>query len=454
MISDKDLNLETDRLDEVLEAPNPAQPVVVVQYGRRGIPSWVLVLLMLLVPCGAMYAYQRVVVERYRAQLLQTRQALESWAARHPEGAAPQTKTDFVNTPAPKPLVVTLAPPAAAQPDAGSTSTPIRAAGIEKSANSVAGDPTATAPVAPPNGPADSAKVSERTGDKPAELSHHAEKPVAAQGQTGDTVASQVVAPAAPIDPAPASDEKPTKVTMRSILPNPFANGEKAPKSPEPNGPPASAAETGPGTNAQPPRGDALADASRKNPSHGPIAHEPPALPSKEETLREIEEEAAKKQADIVAQLESKQAELRSQRIEEQVRFREELYELIRTHGTRAGPEIDALAKRYAYGGDPDRYGRAYRFWRYSRRSQREKVELVRSLELPETVILDFISDDLNERVRTRDGPRNASEARVLAAKQLLRYVFPDGNLAPRSSASPAPVRGQSQQSGAVARPR
>ena len=58
-------------------------------------------------------------------------------------------------------------------------------------------------------------------------------------------------------------------------------------------------------------------------------------LPTKEETQRAIEEEAAKKQAERIAQVENKDAELRSRRLEEQIKFREELRELLRAKGTR-----------------------------------------------------------------------------------------------------------------------
>src|SRR5271157_3923321 len=81
MKSEKELTLDTDRLLEELEAPRESQPVVVVHYRSRGVPSWVFFPLMFLVPAIAIVVYHRMVVERYRVQATQARQALEGLAA-------------------------------------------------------------------------------------------------------------------------------------------------------------------------------------------------------------------------------------------------------------------------------------------------------------------------------------------------------------------------------------
>ena len=36
-----DVSLETDRLEQLLEVPAPAQPVVMIEYRNRGVPWWV-----------------------------------------------------------------------------------------------------------------------------------------------------------------------------------------------------------------------------------------------------------------------------------------------------------------------------------------------------------------------------------------------------------------------------
>ena len=77
MKSEKGRMLETDRLDELLEVPPPAQPVVVVEYRSRGVPSWVFFPLIFVVPTAALVVYHRMVVERYRVQAAQANSLLE-----------------------------------------------------------------------------------------------------------------------------------------------------------------------------------------------------------------------------------------------------------------------------------------------------------------------------------------------------------------------------------------
>ena len=51
--ADADLTLENEKLDQYLDAADPAPPVVVVQYRNRGIPSWVVFPLVALITFGA-----------------------------------------------------------------------------------------------------------------------------------------------------------------------------------------------------------------------------------------------------------------------------------------------------------------------------------------------------------------------------------------------------------------
>jgi hypothetical protein len=151
-----------------------------------------------------------------------------------------------------------------------------------------------------------------------------------------------------------------------------------------------------------------------------------PRLPTKEEAERQIREEAEKLRADRLAQVENRIATQRSQRIADQLKFREELREVVNSFGNRAGPEIDKLAKHYAGDINPVNWAKAHQKWRFERGlTQWAKVKYIRELELPEVVILDFLSDDMHALVKKRNGPRNESEVRVRAASQLLNYPFP-----------------------------
>jgi len=463
MKSDKDLTLETDRLEEVLDMGADSQPVVVVQYRNRGVPSWAFFTLLFMVPAIVIGIYHRLVVERYRNQAAEARQALEGLVAGE-RSADPLVK--------------------GGQPAAAAAS------------NSDA------APRAPGEAANSESTVSSRSA------STEAAGLEATTASDPGTAGLEAVAPS-PFEGPPAVADKIAKPTMRSILPNPFAEGVKPPKPPTPkdgpemtvdadkgkNAPAAgigdkdnglgqagisrqglpdtpgpsrndrSESAVGPATTAMtaPDRGphadelDRNRDLATRDGPAGPKPLEP--LPSKEETLREFEHEAAQKQAEIVAQVENRQTEIRSQKVEEQIKFREELREVLRTQGNQAGPEIDNLVKRYGQDIDQLKHAYAYNAWRFSRKSQQEKVRFIRALELPETVILDFLSDDLHPQVRKRNGPRNESEVRARAATQLLKYPYPGAGATerPNDGAGPGAPPPRSQpvpRKDAVARPR
>ena len=390
MDSDTDLTLESDRLEEKLETAAPAQQVVVVQYRNRGVPSWVFPLILLM-PAMAIVTYHRSVVERYRVQAAQARQALEALAANNPR-VLPPAKEDHPKTttaPAENTVIASLK---IAETSGSALSTPATAPG-----------PIVNESQVPPgSGKTASASTANPPGAVP----------------TADAAAVTVAGPA-------QIAETPAKTT-RTILPNPFADGALAPIPPNPGEAMRVADRQG-----EPPNPNR--DVAGPDVQAGPKPLQP--LPTKEEMERQIEGEAARKQADIASQLDHRQASLRSQRIEEQLKFRHELSEVLRAHGNRAGPEIDNLAKRYGYESDPARFDKAFKAWRFSRLSQHDKVKYIRSLELPETVILDFLSDDLNAKKRTREGPRNDSEVRARAAATLLRYAFPDDGAEKRPAA-------------------
>src|SRR6516225_5514114 len=63
-----DVSLETDRLEQLLEVPAPAHPVVMIEYRNRGVPWWLVISLVVLVPLVALVIYQQFVVVRYQQQ--------------------------------------------------------------------------------------------------------------------------------------------------------------------------------------------------------------------------------------------------------------------------------------------------------------------------------------------------------------------------------------------------
>ena len=64
-----DVSLETDRLEQLLEVPAPAQPVVMIEYRNRGVPWWLRRVLGRARPAGGRRcATSNSVVDRYQAQ--------------------------------------------------------------------------------------------------------------------------------------------------------------------------------------------------------------------------------------------------------------------------------------------------------------------------------------------------------------------------------------------------
>ena len=202
----------------------------------------------------------------------------------------------------------------------------------------------------------------------------------------------------------------------RSSLPHPFSLAlppapHDTPKSKDAGLPPAAPA----GAIATPPAG-------------GPPAVPAVApLPTPEEFRAQIEEEAARKNAekvDLEAELVDRE---RVRRYEDRVRFHEELSHIIEApSGKTVASEIDALAKRFRGVSDPKMYAKGKRIWRDSRVPQAVRVQQIRTLGIAESDILDFISDNLNEVMRSRNGPRNQNDLRVRAARLLLKYPVPE----------------------------
>src|SRR5437764_5083088 len=86
MSPDADRLLETDPIDPPPDAPQPAQPVVVIQY-RTKAPPWLLIIGFSILPLGGMAIYHRRVVEPYRSAVLEARRALETRVVKQDERA-------------------------------------------------------------------------------------------------------------------------------------------------------------------------------------------------------------------------------------------------------------------------------------------------------------------------------------------------------------------------------
>ena len=93
----------------------------------------------------------------------------------------------------------------------------------------------------------------------------------------------------------------------------------------------------------------------------GPVAAAEPPLPSKEETERQIREEAARKQAEADHRVAQQEEDLQTLRDDDRSRFREDLRMVLQEYGKQAGKEIEELSVRAGRDDDPDRRAQAYR---------------------------------------------------------------------------------------------
>jgi hypothetical protein len=438
MNSDNDLMLESDQLEELLETPAPAPPVVVVQYRNRGVPPWMFFAIVIVILAG-FGLYHKLVVERNRVRDAQERslilRKIEADRAAQPLLVR---ETGASSTVLPSPIPGTG--------DASGSSVSIPAGTIAPGLEETKAASVSNAPNWGPEGAGLTAP------SQPGGLGSAAPNPPAGIGQSGPMPNlrpfSNNAGPAKP--PAPTGGTASTADVDKAKQTLPAPTGGLADKSVEGairGQQPAGTPDNGRGEPADPSTG-ALAAAIRppgaefragapdpgtQGPDRdGSIGPKPLApLPTMEETKRQIEEEAARREAEINAQVANRNAELKSKWLEEQLKFREELAEVIRSKGMRAGPDIANLDQRYAYQGDPKKAATAYQMWRLLPASEKAKVQKLRSLELPETKILEFMCSSLDGTIGSRGGPRDRNEVRVRAAKQLLKYPLVTANTGP-----------------------
>jgi hypothetical protein len=392
MSHDAENLLEVDRIDEVLEAADPPQPVVVVQYARKGLPWFWIMALIILTPIGGMLIYHRVVVEHLRSQTLDAKRELASWKERI------RIEAEREALPAERP-----GPRSSTSQPAVPTPVNTEPSHVQVSATSDSG----TRKESPVTRPADVTTERGRSPSIEGGVVGDTESTASRATFTGDS-------PAHDLEPAPPVPGSPAVATAPAQAPKPLI---EAP-------PPAAIGPAGPSLDAAP----------AAAPPSPPIAvrAEPP-LPSKEETLRAIQEEA------IRHQVEDKAVEIHRLRYEERIRFHQDLRQVLDQHGRHAGPAIDQLCVRYGFEADRIRVARGSRIWSSRGKPLAARVWQIRGLDLPETAILNFMSDDLHARLHTPDGPRDSNEVRVKAARLLLHCELPPFDELVRSLAAGEP---------------
>ncbi len=392
---DNDPMLESDHLEELLETPAPSPPVVVVQYRNRGVPSWIFVPVVVLIPLAFVF-YHRMFVEPNRVRAAQDRALLlrqiEADRANQPLVRENGASTTVL----PKPDPVTSAAGTPVADETKAVSDPSKS-GAEVASLPAQSQATRVG-TASPNPPGIIGQSGPIPSLRPVSDNRSPFEPPISTDGIGST---------ANVGNAGKTSSTPTGDLTGSAAQGAIQGQLPAGKSDIGRSDPAG----DPGPGAQVAVGDGRI---------GPQAL--PPLPTREEARREIEEEANKREAAIMAQLENKNSDLRSKWLEEQLKFRQELAEVVHSKGIQSGPDIATLDKRYGYQGDPVLYQVAYQKWRLAKKSEKAKVDDARLHELPESAIFEFMCASLHTTIGTRGGPRDENEVRVRAAKLLLKY--------------------------------
>jgi hypothetical protein len=476
-----DVPLNDDESDATVKPRPGAKPMVVVQYRQRGVPWWLLALLIFVVPLCMMFVYDSMFMGRDRAQIAEATEAVKSLVK---SAATPEVKKKPETS---EPLALNSQPiPAPAGPAKTAAAAAPDSADVSASRDSSADSGSnGSAVVAGKSAPADPSGQAPRAPSvaKQASSDGGQQSPAAASTPTPTTA----IVALGPGSPPPVAGDRGTEVAgAGGPAPSPANSGadsshpdsrvvaNAANDANERSGRPADDRRSpfdDPGEQttgvkpsgsggANPPdpfaeleaekRDDHVASAKPSGPGNPEAL---PRLPTKEESEAEFRKEAAENAEHIREQYENKAAELQSARYQERVRFREELGAILQEFKNAAGPEIDKLMHRQDSDKDPERWRQADLLWQRSRLTQAAKIKLVRGLDLPESEIFALLFDDFNRQVRTRSGPRNSNEVRIWAAQKLLATALPPADAMPQSRQSAGAGPGRTSHYNAVPSP-
>ena len=410
----QDFNLETDHLEEVIESPPPAQPVVVIQYRTRGVPWYLVLPLLVLVPLGAVAVYHRV-SSRVRYPLVprpsadqSTRKAAERQAV---PGALSEASVNAALQGLPSASIVDFGAPLALN------SQPIAPGSLP----AVLPAPAAKADLTKPASPAAATPAATKEG----EPSKSAGSSDLAKAAPGVTVASTPPPAATPVkEPGPQAAATTPVDATRPAPRGTVAIGFSVPAD---NDSPFAELDISRRLPASTP------DQEQAAASNGPAAASDPSpdrqpQPTQDQLLQDIQAEAAEKNAELKQRRDLKDrarevVDSESQaRVEDQrAAFHRDLREAIKLSRKEAATQIDDLCNQYGRNYSDELRNKARYYLRYAgKMSCVAKVRMLRLHGVPEPGILDFLANEIHPMVNSRNGPRDSNDVRIDAAKQLL----------------------------------
>jgi hypothetical protein len=417
----EDLNLETDHLEEVIESPPPAQPVVVIQYRTRGLPWYLVLPLLVLVPLGAVAVYHRVSARANRMFV--------------PPPSVDQSTRKAADRPAGTEALSGASTAAAARD------------GVPSASNVDLGAPLALnfQPIAPGSLPA--VESSPTPTVKP-DLTKSASPPAVTPATANETEPAKTAAssdqPIAPPSVTDANAPPPLATPLKEPEPQIAATTPVDATRPAPRGavavgfsvPPDSDSPFAELNISRGPSGRSTTDRDRAAASSAPAMVSDPSPdtqphPTEEQLRQDIQAEAAEKAAAEKQRNDMKDrarevvdAETQARVEDERAAFRRDLREAVKLSHKEAAAQIDVLCNRYGRNYSEDLRGKArFLLERFGGKMSREdKVRMFRFRGIPEPAILDFLANEIHHyMLRSRNGPRDSDEVRIDAAKQLLR---------------------------------
>jgi len=415
----QDLNLETDHLEEVIESPPPAQPVVVIQYRTRGVPWYLVLPLLVLVPLGAVAVTHRV-SSRVRYPLVpppsgdqSTRKAAERRAV---PGALSEASVSAALRGLPSASIVDFGAPLALN------SQPIAPGSLP----AVLPAPAAKADLTKPASPAAAMPAATKEG----EPSKSAGSSDLAKAAPGVTVAS-TPPPAATLVKEPGPQLAAT-TPVDATRPAPRGTVAIGFSVPADNDSPFAELDISRGLPAPTADQEQAAAGNRPEAASDPSPDRRPQ-PTQDQLFQDIQAEAAEKNAELKQRRDLKDrarevvdSESQARVEDERAAFRRDLREAIKLSRKEAAAQIDDLCNRYGRNYSDELRSKARFFLeRFGGKMSREaKVRMLRFHGVPEAGILDFLANDIHFMINTRNGPRDSNEVRIDAAKQLLRIAL------------------------------
>jgi hypothetical protein len=379
--------------------------MIVVHYRDRGVPIWLLIALILVIPASAVLLYDQLVIRAHRGPASAAELAVAQINPGVAHTAPPGDRIDRSDLPAPTPATGSVGEkPPGGQPNTLAQTEPSRpvvalaADPLRRSTSSLPPETKTATGLGDGTELAAAPGRAENSATQAAPDQSRDLNPKAGGGSTAAAMPSPASMPDRPKDPDPTA--RPSEIVMSSPEKKDSGRDRLAKSVVSP-----------------PVDGDVPTDTTRQ-PDVSPTAT--PTAPAGDVATHDT-----RASADVGNTVPPVAAEAPRPADSERARFYQELRDALELPTNEAGQLIDQASRSRSRAADPAGITQARRVWMLVRAGADRKIGLMRSKGVSESIILDLLSADLHSRIGTRGGPRNVNEVRVRAAKTLLSHAVP-----------------------------